>query len=75
VITDSSGQEAVYPVSWIWNGCYVTSSLTVSLHEGSYALNLTNCQWMGCKSALPKTFDIYPGRTTDVAVSVFTGIV
>lgn len=74
-IIDSSGSAAVYPLAWRWGGCYEDGTLTTSLAPGSYTFNLTNCAWEGCKSALPKTFDIYAGQTTGLNVSIFTGIV
>jgi hypothetical protein len=73
-VTDSSGKVATYPVDWVSNGCYMTGTFGASLLPGNYSLNLTSCSWMGCKSALPKSFVIYQGLTTDVNVSIFTGI-
>ena len=75
VVADAFGHTTAYQVNWTSNGCYVTGSLTAPLAPGNYSLNLTGCSWMGCKAALPKDFAIQQGQTTDVEVSIFTGIV
>jgi hypothetical protein len=74
IITPSSGQNLTLPVSWLSNGCEVSGSLQASLAPGNYQLNLSSCIFMGCKSTLPKSFTIFAGQTTDVSVSIDTGI-
>jgi len=72
-----SGQTLILPISWLSNGCSVTGNLSTSLAPGTYTLNLTSCQWMGCSSsgsALPKTFVVIARQTTTIDVSIDTGI-
>jgi hypothetical protein len=74
VTPQPSGQALTLPISWLSNGCSVTGSLKASLAAGTYSLNLSSCQMMGCSSALPKTFVIVSGETTTISVSIDTGI-
>ena len=74
VTTQSSGQTSTLPISWQSDGCSVSGSLQTNLAPGSYTLNLSSCQWLGCSSALPKTFQVVAGQTTSVNVSIDTGI-
>ncbi|MDG6901674.1 MAG: hypothetical protein JRM80_06900 [Nitrososphaerota archaeon] len=74
VIIAPSGLNRTIALYWQSNGCDAFSSAEVSLAPGSYALTLSNCEFMGCRSALPKSFSIVAGRTTVVNVSIDTGI-
>ncbi|HYR04950.1 MAG TPA: hypothetical protein VEO75_06130 [Nitrososphaerales archaeon] len=77
VTPQPSGQALTLPILWLSNGCSVTGTLNTSLAPGTYTLNLTSCQWMGCSSpgsALPKTFVVIAGQTTTINVSIDTGI-
>jgi hypothetical protein len=74
VITDSSGNELFVHLNWISNGCDVVGSSTTTLVPGSYSLNLSSCTFVGCKTALPRSFVIIASQTTTVDVSIFTGI-
>jgi hypothetical protein len=77
VTPQPSGQALTLPILWLSNGCSVTGTLNASLAPGTYTLNLTSCQWMGCSSpgsALPKTFVVIAGQTTTINVSIDTGI-
>ncbi len=69
-----SGQALTLPVSWLSNGCSVSGSLTASLAPGSYSLDLSSCQFMGCSSSLPRSFVIVAGQSTSMSVSIDTGI-
>jgi len=74
VVTDSSGRTTSYAVDWASNGCYMIGTFSATMASGSYSLNLTSCSWMGCRSALPRSFVIYQSLTTTVDVSINTGI-
>jgi hypothetical protein len=75
VVTPSpSGQASPFPISWTSNGCEVSGTLQASLAPGSYSLSLSNCTYMGCASALPRSFVVVAGQTTSVNVSIDTGI-
>jgi hypothetical protein len=74
VTSQLSGQAVTLPISWLSNGCGVSGSLEASLAPGAYSLNLSSCQFMGCSSALPKSFAIVAGLSTSVNISIDTGI-
>lgn len=74
VVVSSSGANTTVPVEWLSNGCEVSGSFELGLSPGTYTLELSSCTFMGCSSSLPKAFSISPGQTTDVTVSVDTGI-
>jgi len=74
VTPQPSGEAATLPISWLSNGCSVSGSLETSLAPGTYSLTLSSCQWMGCSSALPKSFVVVAGKTTSISVSIDTGI-
>ena len=69
-----SGQALTLPISWLSNGCSVSGSLKASLAPGTYSLTLSNCQMMGCSSALPKTVVVVSGQATTIDLSIDTGI-
>lgn len=74
VVTTSSGTNMTFPVNWLSDGCEVTGTFQAALSPGAYTLNLSSCNYMGCRSSLPKAFSIVSGQTTDVSVSIDTGI-
>jgi len=74
VVASSSGLVSTLPIAWVSNGCEVVGVAQASLAPGSYSLNLSSCTFMGCSSALPKSFAIAAGQSTSVDVSVDTGI-
>jgi hypothetical protein len=74
VVNSSSGQVMTLPISWVSNGCEVSGVVQASLAPGSYSLNLSSCTFMGCSSALPKSFVMVAGQTISVNVSIDTGI-
>lgn len=75
VITRPLTEITAYQVNWVFDGCNVTSGLMISLAPGNYTLNLSSCPFLGCNKALPRAFQIFPGRLTSMNVSIFTGIV
>lgn len=74
VTPQPSGQALTLPISWLSNGCSVTGSLKASLAPGTYSMALSSCQFMGCSSALPKSFVIVAGQITTIDVPIDTGI-
>jgi hypothetical protein len=74
VVTSSSGQISTLPITWVSSGCEVMGLVQAALAPGVYSLNLSSCTFMGCSSALPKSFAIAAGQSTSVDVSVDTGI-
>ncbi len=75
VVTPSgSGQTANFPIAWTSTGCEVLGSLQAPLASGSYSLSLSSCTFMGCSSALPRSFVIAAGQSTSIDVSIDTGI-
>jgi len=74
VTLSPSGQATTLPVTWTSNGCEVTGSLQASLAPGSYSLSLSPCTFMGCASALPKSFVVVAGQSTSIQISIDTGI-
>jgi hypothetical protein len=69
-----SGQATKLPIAWTSNGCAVSGSVQASLAPGSYSLSLSSCTFMGCSSALPKSFVVVAGQYTSIDVSIDTGI-
>lgn len=75
IVTPSgSGQAATFPTAWTSTGCEVLGSVQASLAPGSYSLSLSSCTFMGCSSALPRSFVIAAGQSTSIDVSIDTGI-
>ncbi len=74
VTSQPSGQTVSIPILWLSNGCSVSGSLQVPLAPGTYSVNLSSCQWMGCSNSLPKSFTVTTGQSTTVNVSIDTGI-
>jgi hypothetical protein len=69
-----SGQATNLPIAWTSSGCGVSGTVEASLAPGSYSLSLSSCTFMGCASALPKSFVIVAGQSTTIDVSIDTGI-
>jgi hypothetical protein len=69
-----SGQAMTLPIAWTSSGCGVSGTVKASLAPGSYSLSLSSCTFMGCASALPKSFVIVAGQSTTIDVSIDTGI-
>ncbi|HEX9913833.1 MAG TPA: hypothetical protein VGB32_02855 [Candidatus Bathyarchaeia archaeon] len=44
------------------------------VYAGSYQVTLSNCTFLGCSSALPRTVEVKPGETTVLHVDIDTGI-
>jgi len=74
VTSQPSGQIATLPISWLSNGCEASGTLEAPLAPASYSLNLSSCTFMGCSSALPKSFVIVAGQSTSISISIDTGI-
>ena len=75
VVTPSpSGQTSTFPIVWTSNGCEVYGSLQASLAPGAYSLNLSSCNFLGCVSALPRSFLVVSGQSTSLDVQIETGI-
>ena len=75
VVTPSpSGQASTFPIVWTSNGCEASGSLQASLAPGSYSLNLSSCTFLGCVSALPRSFLVVAGQSTGIDVSIDTGL-
>jgi len=75
VVTPSpSGQASTLPVVWTSNGCEVYGSLQASLAPGAYSLNLSSCNFLGCVSALPRSFLVVAGQSASLDVQIETGI-
>jgi len=75
VVTPSpSGLASTLPIAWTTNGCEVSGLLQASLAPGSYSVSLSSCTFMGCASALPKSFVVVVGQSTSLDVSIDTGI-
>ena len=74
VVVSSGRNVTTVPLNWMSNGCSVFASAQISLATGGYSLVLSSCPFMGCSTSLPKAFTILQGQTTDVAISIDTGI-
>ncbi len=46
----------------------------VQVEPGVYAVTLTNCDFLGCKRALPQKVDIKAGQVTELTIKIDTGI-
>ncbi len=51
-----------------------TGGFSAELAVGTYSLDLSNCSWTGCSSALPRSVVITQNETTFIQVSIDTGI-
>jgi hypothetical protein len=74
VVTDSNGMRTNHSIHWVSNGCYSTGTFGTTLAPGNYSLNLSSCNWLGCRSALPQSFVIQSDTTTNINISISTGI-
>ncbi len=75
VLTPPLGEgQTHYVVSWVSDGCNVSGTFQASLFPGNYSLSLSPCQFPGCSSSLPKSFTIVANQTTQLNVTIDTGI-
>jgi hypothetical protein len=74
VAPNGGGDVSAFSISWLSNGCSVSGTLQTSLAPGAYSLSLSSCTFMGCASALPRSFVVVAGQSTSVDVSIDTGI-
>jgi hypothetical protein len=74
VVTDSNGMRTNHSIHWVSNGCYNTGTFGTTLAPGNYSVNLSSCNWLGCRSALPQSFVIQSDTTTNINISISTGI-
>ena len=44
------------------------------LPTGRYTIDLTECEFLGCSTALPRTLAIQPGETTTLDIDIDTGV-
>jgi hypothetical protein len=51
-----------------------TGYFHASVRADTYRLTMTNCTFLGCKTAFPKNVSITPGKTTYINIDVDTGI-
>jgi len=49
-------------------------SFQATVNSGIYALNLTDCTFLGCDYILPKIVTVRPNETTTVDIDIETGI-
>ena len=49
-------------------------SFTTALPAGPYTVELTDCDFLGCRDALPISISIESGRTTTLQIEIDTGI-
>ena len=46
----------------------------VEVAPGQYSLQVSDCVFLGCAQSLPRTVTVEAGETTDVEISIDTGI-
>lgn len=49
-------------------------SFLATVDDGTYAVSLTNCTFLGCKYSLPKTITVKPNEITVIDINIDTGI-
>ena len=49
-------------------------SFQATVNAATYAVNLTNCTFLGCKYSLPKTITVKPNENTAIDINIDTGI-
>ena len=49
-------------------------SFQATVNAGTYAVNMTNCTFLGCKYSLPKTITVKPNEITAIEINIDTGI-
>lgn len=63
----ASGQSVSIPLN-------SDGSFKVSLEAGEYNLGLTDCSYLGCKNALPRSVTIRSQQVTTIEINIDTGI-
>jgi hypothetical protein len=51
-----------------------TGYFSTELRTGTYTLTLSNCTFLGCPRALPRTVVVKQGQTTTIEIDIDTGI-
>ncbi len=49
-------------------------SFEMEIAAGTYALDLSDCTFLGCRYSLPKTIKIGDNKTTEINIDIDTGI-
>ena len=49
-------------------------SFKMLLKPGVYVVNITNCEFMGCRTALPRKVEIKAGAVSEIKIEIDTGI-
>jgi len=49
-------------------------SFEATVNAGIYAVNLTDCTFLGCRNVLPRIVTVRPNETTTVNIDIDTGI-
>ena len=49
-------------------------SFSASIPAGAYSASITDCQFLGCQYALPKSVKINRGETSELLIEIDTGI-
>jgi len=49
-------------------------SFEAEISTGTYILNLSDCNFLGCQRSLPKTITIEENKTTEINIDIDTGI-
>jgi hypothetical protein len=74
IITSSSGKTQAVALSWtLHDRCALIAPLQVTLSPGPYSLNLSSCNYIGCR-VLPITVAVVPSVFTPVSINIVTGI-
>ncbi len=74
IVTPSNGLRQDMALSWtLQNRCQLVAPFRVTLSPGTYSLNLSSCNYMGCR-VLPITVVVVPGIFTPAKISIVTGI-
>ncbi len=74
IITSSNGRTQGVGLSWtLQNRCQLVAPFRVTLSPGTYSLDLSSCNYMGCR-VLPITVVVVPRVFTPAKISIVTGI-
>ncbi len=74
VITSSTRSILAVPLSWaLQDRCELIATFQVALNPGTYSVNLSSCNYMGCR-VLPITVVVVPGIFTPARINIVTGI-
>lgn len=49
-------------------------SFQKQVEAGIYSVELSQCQYLGCRRTLPKTVEVKPGETVELVIEIDTGI-